>query len=140
MLLSTGLAMAAAWIFLSILESVVSAGLLIFADSRIYQGLQHLRSPFRDSVIVAITELGDPLVVAAVAITVSLWLVFRRRWRAAAYWVGAILIAQILNTFTKLIVQRPRPGIFDYAEASRFSFPSGHATMNSVMYAFLALL
>jgi undecaprenyl-diphosphatase len=64
----------------------------------------------------------------------------QRAWRTAAYWLAAIGFAATLNTITKLAIHRARPGDLLYAGASVFSFPSGHATVNLVLYGCLAFL
>ena len=131
---------AAAWLFFGVLEDVVSGDPLVRLDTAIYHALQALRTPAADALIISITELGDTVVTASVTIVVFLWLVWQRAWRTAIYWVGAVGFAATLNTITKLAIHRPRPGDLGYVGASQFSFPSGHATVNTVLYGFLAFL
>ena len=52
----------------------------------------------------------------------------------------AIVGATLLNTAIKVALHRPRPGNPLYEGWSAFSFPSGHSTVNVVLYGFLALL
>jgi undecaprenyl-diphosphatase len=134
------LLVAAAWLFLGILEDVVSGDPLVRVDTAIYHALQDLRTAPGDSAMIAITELGDPVVVIAVTIVVFLWLAWRRAWRTAAYWLVAIAGASALNTVIKVALHRPRPGELSYSGWSAFSFPSGHSTVNVVLYGFLAFL
>lgn len=129
-----------AWLFLGILEDVVSSDPLVRADTAIYQALQDLRTLPGDSVMLAITELGDTYVVMAITIAVLLWLVWRRAWRSAAYWLAAVAGASALNTVIKVTLHRARPTELFYTGWSAFSFPSGHSTVNLVLYGFLALL
>ncbi len=56
----------AAWLFLGILEDVVSGDPLVRADTAIYRALQDLRTGPGDAVMIGITELGDTVVVIAV--------------------------------------------------------------------------
>lgn len=130
----------AAWLFFGILEDVVSGDPLVRADAAIYHALQDLRTAPGDAVMVAITELGDTVVVVAMTVAVFLWLVWRRAWRTAAYWLGAIAGASALNTVIKVVLHRARPGELLYTGSSAFSFPSGHSTVNIVLYGFLAFL
>src|SRR5207253_6252489 len=87
----------AAWLFFGILEDVVTGDPLLLADSAIYRALQDLRTAPGDAVMIAITELGDTTVVVAVTIVVLLWLMYKRAWRTAAYWLVAIAGASALN-------------------------------------------
>jgi undecaprenyl-diphosphatase len=130
----------ATWLFFGVLEDVVSGDPLVRTDAAIYRILQDLRTPMGDSVMIAITELGDTAVVLPVTIIVLLWLAWRRAWRTAAYWLTAIAVASALNTGIKAALHRVRPGELFYSGWSAFSFPSGHSTMNVVLYGFLAFL
>lgn len=130
----------AAWLFFGILEDVVSGDPLVRADTVIYSALQDLRTGAGDTVMITITELGDTFVVTAVTIAVSLWLAWKRAWRTGAYWLAAIAGASALNTVIKVALHRARPGDLLYTGWSAFSFPSGHSTVNIVLYGFLAFL
>lgn len=129
-----------AWLFFGILQDVVFGDPLVRADASIYTALQDLRTVPGDAVMVAITELGDSTVVIAVTIAVFLWLVWKRAWRAGAYWLTAIAGASALKTAIKVAVHRARPEELFYTGWSSFSFPSGHSTVNFVLYGFLAFL
>lgn len=140
LLLWAGVVIASAWLFLSVLEDVVQGDPLVQVDGIIYRALQDLRTPVGDTFLVAVTELGDPVVTTTVTIVVFLWLGWQRAWRTAFYWAAAVGFAATLNTITKLAIHRPRPGGLAYMGATAFSFPSGHATVNAVLYGFLAFL
>lgn len=137
---SAVLLVGAAWLFFGILEDVVTGDPLLLADSAIYHALQELRTVPGDTVMIAITELGDTTVVAAVTLIVLLWLMWKRSWRTAAYWLIAIAGASALNSVIKVALHRARPGELLYSGWSAFSFPSGHSTVNVVLYGFLAFL
>lgn len=134
------LLIAAAWLFFGILEDVVNGDPLVLADGAIYHALQNLRTGPGDAVMIAITEIGDTEVVVAITIIVFLRLIWGRAWRAAIYWIVAIAGASALNTAIKLVLHRARPVESLYSGWSAFSFPSGHSTVNMVLYGFLAFL
>lgn len=129
----------AAWLFVGILQDVISGDPLVRADAAVYQLLQGLRTPSADRLLIVITELGDPPMIAALAGAVLAWLAAHRSWRACAYWVGGLLFASGFATLLKMILHRPRPEAL-YAGWSSFSFPSGHATMSTVLWGLLAML
>jgi undecaprenyl-diphosphatase len=130
----------AAWLFIGVLEDVVNRDPLVRMDLAVYNLLQSLRSPTTDAVMIAITELGDTFTVTLITIAVLGWLLIRRAWRAALYWAAAVGIASALNTGVKVLVHRARPEEGLYTGWSAFSFPSGHSTVNMVLYAFLGFL
>jgi undecaprenyl-diphosphatase len=137
---AVALLIAALWLFFALLEGVVGGEPLVRADSAIYGLLQNLRSPWGDGLMVAVTELGDPIVVIGVTLAVLLWLLTQRAWHTAFYWVAAVALGSLFNTGLKLMLYRPRPAPDLYSGWSALSFPSGHATVNIAMWGFLAFL
>lgn len=140
LLLIGALLIGSTWLFLGVLEDVVTGDPLVRADQGLYQFMQGLRTPWGDTIMVFATELGDGVVIAPVAAAVLAWLMWRRNWRSARYWVAAIAFGQIAATVVKLVLQRPRPLADLYDGLSTYAFPSGHATMSMVAYGFLAAL
>lgn len=129
-----------AWGFLGVLEDVITGDPLVRVDSGVYHLLHGLRTPLADTVMIALTELGDAAVTFPVVIVVLLWLVFRRAWRVAAYWLGAVAFAAALVPALKASLRLPRPVPLLYDGAYGFAFPSSHATMSLVIYGFLGVL
>jgi undecaprenyl-diphosphatase len=128
------------WGFFAILEGVIAGDALARADASIFNALQALRTPWGDMAIVAITELGDAWVTVPVVIAGVGWLAWRRAWIDAAYLAGAVLVAQAVAAAIKIALHTPRPIPELYDGWSAFSFPSGHATVNAVVYGFLAVM
>lgn len=130
----------AAWLFTAILRDVVRGDPLVLIDNAIYFALQELRSPPGDAIMIAITELGDTAVVVAVTSIVFLWFAWKRAWRTASYWLAAVAGASAINTAIKVALHRARPVELHYTGWSAFSFPSGHSTVNWVLYGFFTFL
>jgi undecaprenyl-diphosphatase len=128
------------WGFFAILEDVIAGDALVRADASIFNALQALRTPWGDMAMVAITELGDARVTVPVIIAGVGWLAWRRAWIDAAYLAGAVIIAQAVAAAIKIALHTPRPIPELYDGWSAFSFPSGHATVNAVVYGFLAVM
>lgn len=128
-----------AWMFLGILEDVVSSDPLVQFDQLVFTALQKLRTGWVDEVMIAATELGSATVAIAVIAAVSVVLAWKRRWRTLAYWLTAVGFAQALVWILKMTLERARP-IVMYTGADQFSFPSGHAASSIVLYGFLAFL
>ncbi|KLN52092.1 bifunctional DedA family/phosphatase PAP2 family protein [Variovorax paradoxus] len=128
-----------AWLFFGVLEDVLSNDPLVQVDRRVYAMLQMLRTAWGDSLMVAVTELGSAPAVISVITAVSLWLAAKRCWRTLGYWLAAVGFAQLLVWTLKFTLGRARPTEI-YSGIDPFSFPSGHAAMNIVVYGFLAFL
>lgn len=130
---------ASLWLFFGVLQDVLAGDPLVRANESVYHFLQALRTAWVDRAMVAITELGDPTVVAAVAGAAILWLLGRRNWRAAAHLTAAVAATSLFSLLMKITLRFPRP----YAVSpgwSFFAFPSGHSAANAALYGFLAVL
>ena len=130
----------ATWRFVDTIEDMHSDAGLIAADHATYLAFQHARHPWLDQLVITITELGDQLVVTAVALAIAAWLAWQRAWRTLVFWLIAVAGGSIINTAIKVEMHRVRPGDMHYAGWSAFSFPSGHSTTNTVLYGFLAII
>ena len=140
LLLGTVLVLGAGWLFLGVVEDLLAHDPLERVDLAVYRFLRGLRSGPGDQLMVAITELGSVGVVLPLICVVLIWLVTRRCWRTAAYWVGTVAFSEVLVKLIKWTLGRRRPLEDIYAGVEQFSFPSGHATVSTVVLAFLAFL
>ncbi|MEO6660938.1 MAG: phosphatase PAP2 family protein, partial [Burkholderiaceae bacterium] len=139
LLVAAVLLVASAWLFLGVLEDVLSGDPLVQFDHAVFSSLQGLRTAWVDGLMVAITEVGSVRVAVPVIGAVALLLAAKRCWRTLAYWFAAVGFAQVLVWALKLSVGRARPSPI-YAGIEQYSFPSGHATSAIVLYGFLAFL
>ncbi|MDN7675663.1 HAD-IC family P-type ATPase [Burkholderia oklahomensis] len=127
------------WLFLGVLEDVISRDPLLQADLIVWRILQDSRPAWPDSVMTGLSELGDAAVVVPIVLVVLSWLIWHRLWRAALYWLAAVGGAEVIVKLLKLLLHRARPNPFA-AGIEGFSFPSSHATLAVVTYGFLAFL
>jgi len=135
----SGVLVAATIGFLGVLEDLLTGDPLVRADIAINELAQSLRTPFGDAVMVIITSLGDIVVIGGLTAIVVAWLLLRRAFATA----GAVALAMGVSTafvfVMKAVLHKPRPtDIFVGADA--FSFPSGHATLATVLYGVIAVL
>ncbi len=134
-----GLLVGGAWLFGGVVQDMVAGDPLVRTDVAVLHLMQALRTTWADAVMIRITELGDATVVVGVVLAGALWLVYRRAWRALAHWVAAPVLAELLTFVFKITLRVARPEAA-YQGWERFSFPSGHATVSTALYAFLAFL
>lgn len=89
----------------------------------------------------ALTHLGDPLVVTALAVAMAVLFAVRRQWRTAAYVLVVRAAATVVGFALKTGVARARPDLpHPVATAHGQSFPSGHALGAAALWASLAVL
>jgi len=139
LLIAATLLIGGAWLFLGVVEDVVTEDTLVRVDRSVYEGLQAVRTGWIDDVMVTLTALGSAYVTIAVIVAVAVWLGIVRRWQTLAYWIGAVAFAEVLVWALKYGLERKRPETH-YAFVDPYSFPSGHAALSIVVYGFLAFL
>jgi membrane protein DedA with SNARE-associated domain/membrane-associated phospholipid phosphatase len=133
------LLLASMWLFLGVLEDVVSRDPLVVADQAVFAFLQQLRTAPVDRLMVGITEMGSGGVMLPLVVAVAAWLALQRCWRTAAYWIATVASAEIMVQVLKRTLGRHRP-LPLYHGIEQYSFPSGHATLSAVILASLAFL
>lgn len=127
------------WLFLGIVEDIVEGDPLVMADQAVFAFLQQLRTEPMDRVMVGITEMGSVGVLLPLVVVVAAWLLARRCWRTAGYWIATAASAELVVKVLKRTLGRHRP-LSLYQGVDQFSFPSGHATSTAVVLATLAFL
>lgn len=134
-LLLLGAGASFAWIS----ESTHEYALLGNLDLWVFHGLQALRTPQADALMVWVTRLGSATIITSVAVAGLSWLLWCRRGKAAAYWLAAIVVPAILFIALKHGFAIPRPRLVSgYAQG--YAYPSGHTVMATALYGFLAVM
>ncbi len=125
---------------LALLVRLVSGDAVSNIDLSVYNLMKEMRNAPADGIMIALTMLGDGLVMTVLAVTIVLWLVWRKSYRAAVAATIAMVAGKLFVPIMKYGIQRPRPMELPYDGAEFFSFPSGHATMAAVIFGVLAVL
>ncbi len=108
-------------------------------DYTVLQGLQALRTPWADQLMLLFTSLADSSVMISLFTAVLLLLLWRGHRRAARYWTTAAGFCLIATPLLKYSLHIPRPEVVPGA-ADSFAFPSGHTLWAMVLYGFLAIM
>jgi membrane-associated phospholipid phosphatase len=89
----------------------------------------------------AVTELGAPVIVDALAVVAAVGLLLCRRAQAAGFVAAVRLATALATTQAKVGMHRRRPAVpHPTVHVSGYSFPSGHAAGAASVYLPLALL
>ena len=128
--------LAAGWLLTRPLDSSVGAW-----DQRVNEWLAARRGGVWDGVTNAATfALNTEPVVIASAVIVGL-LVWRRRWREAAFLTIALVVEITVFLSVTFFVDRTRPAVARMnSTPSTSSFPSGHTAAATVLFAGLAVI
>jgi len=105
----------------------------LMINDAIYHLFRGIRNIHSDSIMIAITLLGQRQIILPVVAILFAWLVFAKRVRIAIHVLALGLVASASVFLLKHIIQTPRPvGIFSSPET--YSMPSGHATLATVFW------
>lgn len=97
--------------------------------------------PWFEETVVEITSLGGYPILIAVVGTVVGYLLVVRMFGPAVYTTLSIILGTGLSQLLKVLYDRSRPDLVDHlVTAHTASFPSGHATMSTIVYLTLAAL
>lgn len=110
-------------------------------DTLILQTIRLAHTPLLDQVMVGVTFMGQPSVLAIASLTLGIWLLIVHRRSEATTLAIAALGAVGLNYWLKQLFARDRPALWDrIVDVRYYSFPSGHAMVSMVMYGLIGYL
>ena len=120
-------------------EDVIRHEPMTAADVLVGTWLYVHRSSCLTSVMRVVTAFGSPVTVTCLAVSLGLYLL----WRRSADWLAVLVLAvpggALLNVLLKYAVHRPRPSLVDsLVMPGGYSFPSGHTMIASVLYGVVA--
>ncbi len=132
----------AAWLFGTVLQSVVAGDELSRIDGPVTRYVVEHREPWLTTLFRGVTFLGDIVILAALVVVVGLWVWRRSRSWAPLLTLSATLAGAVaLYAVVRPLVGRPRPEVGTLViDAAGFAFPSGHATQAMALYGLLAVL
>lgn len=139
MLASTLLLLLTMPAFFGLVGEIAPGEPMVRADLAILNLFDSLRTPAGDKIMVFMTTLGDGVVLTAITVAVAAYLFAKKAWRRGTGFVIAMVGTAMFVPLFKLLLSRSRPMEL-YAGADSYSFPSGHATLNAVLFGICAVL
>jgi undecaprenyl-diphosphatase len=108
-------------------------------DEAILLALAQWRRPWLNRMMMDVSALGSPTIIALITVAAFTVLWIRRDRGSATRIAAAAGGAEIWLEIIKRVIQRPRPMIVSWlTEFSGFSFPSGHTLVATATYCTLA--
>ncbi len=108
-------------------------------DQTLLQGMQNLRTPWADQLMIHLTRLADAPVIATLALGVLIFLIGQRQWHTIGYWLAAVGFGFLASIILKYSIQLPRPDI-GISGLSPYGFPSSHTLRATVIFGFLSVI
>ncbi len=130
---------ASVWVAVALINNFQIDNPLIRADAAVLQWFREMRSPWPDTLMVGLFELGDMPVILLTIISVSLWLVWHRHWNGAVHWVAAAVFGSIALLVFKFGLSVPRPDA-EFIAVGMSRLPSWHALMGVTTFGFLGVM
>jgi membrane protein DedA with SNARE-associated domain/membrane-associated phospholipid phosphatase len=124
-------------LFFGVLEDVISGDPLVSVDLSVYHFLQSVRTPWSDTVLAGLATLGSVITLTALVVTVVVWMLLERRWRAIGYWLAAVVFSQLLIFALQFAMHRAPP---NELMSDAYAFPSNHVAATVIVYGFMAFL
>lgn len=124
------------WCWFALLMAVVAHGEPLRLDLAVHDAMLALRNPLADYPMAALASLGAWQVLLPATAAGMGYLVWRRRWMAAAHWLAALAFGLALCKLLGATVHVVRPP----DASSGFGFPSVSVTMATITFGFFAVL
>lgn len=110
-------------------------------DAAIISWVQNMESPPLTKIMKFFTLIGSGYPIAIIMIAVMIFLyIFLHHRKELVFLAWIVIGSALLNLLLKLLFQRARPTIHRIAEATGYSFPSGHSMAAFGLYGALAFL
>ncbi|MCW4454585.1 bifunctional DedA family/phosphatase PAP2 family protein [Flavobacterium sp. MXW15] len=124
------------WGWFALLMAVMAHGEPLRLDLAVHEAMLALRNPLADYPLAALASLGDWQVLLPAIGAGMGYLMWRRRWMAAAHWLAALAFGLALTKLLGATMHVVRPP----AASSGFGFPSVAVTMATITFGFFAVL
>jgi membrane protein DedA with SNARE-associated domain/membrane-associated phospholipid phosphatase len=128
--------LAIGWGWFGLMATVLAQGGPLAIDYTVHTTMQALRNPLADRLLAAVASLGDAQVLAPPLLLAMAWLLWRKRYGAAAHWLAAICFGLLFTTFMGLAVEMPQPP----GANTGYSFPAISITLFTIAFGFFAVL
>ena len=125
-----------AWLWAGFSASLLMRGGPSLFDHDVHAAMFALRNPLADRLMASLSAIGSAPVLGFPALVAMGWLLWRKRWMAAAHWLGAIAVGLALTVGLGAVADMPRPP----TAVAGFGFPSVAVTMTTVVFGFFAVL
>jgi len=127
---------AVAWLWAGLSAFLLMQGGPLAVDESVHAAMFALRNPLADRLMASLAAIGSAPVLGACSACALGWLVWRKRWMAAAHWLVAIAVGLLLTEGLDAAIDMPRPP----TAVAGFGFPSIAVTMTTVVFGFFAVL
>lgn len=127
---------ALAWAWFALLGTLLVRGEPLLLDETVYEVMRGLRNPLADTLMAALASIGDALVLVCATLVALAWLLWRRRWQSAGWWLATIGLGAAMVWLLGLLINLPPPP----GAPAGFGYPPMAVTMSTIVLGFFALM
>lgn len=131
--------MGAFFLFVSLTQDVLQEE-TVFYDHLISEVVYSFRTPLLTTIMKIVTAIGNVPIWLCLAVLIILLLLGKNHKIESLIFASSITAGGFLNFLMKLIFHRSRPQVSPLVTVKDFSYPSGHAMDNIILYGFLVFL
>ena len=128
--------LAISWAWFTLVATLLASGGPLALDHTIHDFMWSLRNPLADRLMAALACIGDASVLGPAALVALAYLLWRKRWMAAAHFAAAIVFGLAFTSLLEAAIDMPRPP----TAPAGFGFPSVAVTMCTIVLGFFAVL
>jgi len=125
------------YLFSKMLEDVLDSELVTKWDIWIYLHIVSFWNPLLNKFMIAVSDIGSPLILGICSILLVIFLAHRKQWYNSMIVFLSMTGGWIFTSLVKIYVERPRPDTVLIAVPDSYSFPSAHATMAIIFFSLL---
>lgn len=123
-------------IFIKLLEDVLTYGRITKIDLLINSKVTLLWNPILDKTMLFITNIVSPSPLIILSFLLSLFLIYKKRHQKFFILAFSLIAGLLSEVVIKFLIHRLRP-TNSLIQVTRYSFPSGHATISIIFFSFL---
>ncbi|OLN22504.1 hypothetical protein BTO30_09365 [Domibacillus antri] len=127
------------WMFFEVVDALKKNEIAAF-DMAVITEVQSWVNEGRTARMVMITDLASVLFLTAATAVIALFLIIRKRYGWALFFIFANAVGGLFNGLLKELFKRQRPDILPLIEQGGYSFPSGHSMGSFIFYGALSFM
>lgn len=120
------------YLFAKMAEDVIQEEYVLIVDRWISAHINAVQTPLVSRLMVFLTDMNGAQGTLIISFVLMLWLLCKKYFHDLCFYFLCVGGAAIAFSLIKTIVQRMRP-VSDIISVTGYSFPSGHATMATVV-------
>lgn len=127
------------FVFVSLTQNILQKETVLY-DHFISEIIYSFRTPLLTTAMKTVTTIGNMPIGLLLSVLVIALLLIKKHKTELVIFASSLIAGSFLNFLMKLIFRRSRPQLSPLMTPKDFSYPSGHAMDNTILYVLLVFL